>query len=207
MKKTLANYYLASTLFFLCFIFILVTYISNSAQQSFLDSSVKDIKASLIENYKQELVSKIALVEQYIQTQKSLTETRLRENISSRVGEAHSIATSLYKKYKDIKSDDEIKSMIVEALRDIRFNEGRGYFFIDDMSGICKLFPIAPQLEGKSLINFQDINKKYVIKSFIDIAKEKGSGFSVYYTNKYKFEKGNKFKKIAYVKLLNHMSG
>ena len=38
----------------------------------------------------------------------------------------------------------EVKKMIIEALRPVRFYEGRGYYFIDDMHGQFILLPTAP---------------------------------------------------------------
>ncbi|MBK7416500.1 MAG: cache domain-containing protein [Dechloromonas sp.] len=50
----------------------------------------------------------------------------------------------------------EVKRLIIEALRPVRFYEGRGYYFIDDMAGQFILLPTAPQLEGKTILDSKD---------------------------------------------------
>jgi diguanylate cyclase (GGDEF)-like protein/PAS domain S-box-containing protein len=74
-----------------------------------------------------------------------------------------------------------VKQLIIEALRPVRFFEGRGYYFIDDMQGKFILLPTAPQLEGKTLLNNQDDTGHFIMRGLIDAAaKPQGEGFSSY---------------------------
>ncbi|HCM47946.1 MAG TPA: hypothetical protein DIS98_10740, partial [Colwellia sp.] len=45
----------------------------------------------------------------------------------------------------------EIKLLISDALRDIRFNKGRGYFFVYQSDGLSVMHPILPQLKHQYL--------------------------------------------------------
>jgi signal transduction histidine kinase len=74
-----------------------------------------------------------------------------------------------------------VQQLIIEALRPVRFFEGRGYYFIDDMQGKFILLPTAPQLEGKTLLNNQDDTGHFIMRGLIDAAaKPQGEGFSSY---------------------------
>ena len=202
MKRTLANYYLVTTLLVSVVIITILISFFHNAQNMLLKESTQSIKKNIIENYKKELVHRIEGIEQNINHKKLNSEQRLRNSISSRVEEAHKIAASLYVKYKDKKSIVEIKELIKNALREIRFNNGRGYYFIDDLKGNCVLFPMRPDLEGKNILQLQDLNGKHIIKDFLNIVQTQNEGFSFYYAQKKKYTtEGNEYKKIAFVKL------
>lgn len=181
---------------------IVITLVSQNAQSLYFGSHAMQMKDNILSGYKDELKNRAELIEQHIKNQYLLSEKKLKDDISQRVLEAHQIAQSLYNTYHGKKSENELKSLIISALRDIRFHSNRGYYFIDDTDGNCILYPIRPDLEGKNILTIQDANKKYVVKDFINIALAYGSGFSEYATYKYKFEEdATRYKKIAYVKI------
>jgi methyl-accepting chemotaxis protein len=92
-------------------------------------------------------------------------------------------------------------------LRKIRYNDGEGYFWISNTSETDPrmiMEPIIPSLEGRTLGT--DGKFKTVIKSFVEMGKREGSGFS----KKYKWPKPPKkqgelleknAEKLSYVKL------
>lgn len=202
MKKTLSNYYLATAFIFIAVVTLIITAISHSTQYMVLNSSTQEIRENILQNYKDELKNRVEVVEQFIEQKNSLVREQLESDIKNRVYEAYDIAYNLHEKYKKTKSPQEIKAIIKESLRQIRFNEGRGYFFIDDTSGNCILYPIRPNLEGTSIINFQDVNQKYVIKELISTALSKNEGYTSYFTYKYKYkEDAKRYEKVTFVKL------
>jgi len=127
------------------------------------------------------------------------TEILPKESIKKRVYESHEIATNLYNQFHNKRSESELKRMIIEALRNVRFNSGRGYYFITDFNGIEQLFADHPELEGKDLSDMRDLKGKYVIRDMINIAKNSKEGFYQYLWTKPK-AKGNHHIKIAFVK-------
>ncbi len=136
----------------------------------------------------------------YIQYQRSTTEQALENEIKDQVYRAHAIADHLYNQYKQSRSEAEIKGMIREALRPIRFYGGRGYFFIYDLQGNNVLLPFSPQLEGKNLWDLQDSQGEYTIRRFIEMVQENGEGFLHWYWYK-PGETGNMSEKIGFGKL------
>jgi len=90
---------------------------------------------------------------------------------------AYKIMNNIYNKNRD-KTDNEIQSMIFDALRETRFNDGRGYFFIYTTNGTNMMHPILPELEGKNLWDFKDKKGLYVLREIKKIIDEDEEGFS-----------------------------
>lgn len=200
MKKTLVNYYLFFTLLFTFIIIFLVSALYVKTQNDVFVQTSKELKSKILQNYKAELKNRVETVEQVINHKKETSTIRLKQSIQTRVLEALKIAESLYAGNKAKMSEEALKDLIVETLRHMRFNHGRGYYFIDTLEGDCVLFPVRPSDEGKNIAHYQDVNGKYVIKDFIEIAKSTQEGFSEYITLKppAQIKKG---RKIVFVKL------
>ncbi len=130
---------------------------------------------------KKEIKNEVDRVLNYVNFQRATTEEKLKKNIKSRVFEAIALAENLYKTHHSQKSDEEIKTLIREALRPLRFNDNRGYFFIYDMKGNNILLPAFPKLEGRNLWNLKDSRGDYNIRRFVRILQEKGEGFLHWY--------------------------
>lgn len=109
------------------------------------------------------------------------TEEELKQNVKNRVYEAHEMATNIYEKYKTTKSKEEIFQIIKVALSGIRFNEGRGYFFIDDIYGNKLSHPIDTSIEGKNFLNYTDVNGYKFFENIVNTIKEKTERFDEYY--------------------------
>lgn len=127
------------------------------------------------------------------------TETRLKDSIKNRTYESYDIASNLYNHFRKTKNKAEIERLVIEALRNIRFNKGRGYYFACNFNGIEQLFADHPELEGKDLSNMRDSKGKYVIRDMINIAKTSKEGFYEYLWTK-PGKEGNNHVKIAFVK-------
>lgn len=79
-----------------------------------------------------------------------------KSNIKYRIDEAYAIAENIYLNNINSKTDTEIQKMIMCALRPIRFDHGKGYFFITRLDGIEILFSDKPEIEGTNIINIMD---------------------------------------------------
>lgn len=134
----------------------------------------------------------------YIEYHKSKTKDRIQKEIKSRVYEAYNIANNIYINKKD-KSDKEIEENIKNVLRQIRFNDGSGYYFAYRLDGTKVLYADDPKTEGNNLLNFKDEEGRYVIKDMIEIVSEDGEGFYEYKWTKPN-EVENNYKKISFVK-------
>ncbi|HXE37402.1 MAG TPA: cache domain-containing protein, partial [Azonexus sp.] len=109
------------------------------------------------------------------------TEDVLRASISEQVDIAMQVAQGIYDRESSRRPAAEVKRLIVEALRPVRFYAGRGYYFIDDMAGQFILLPTAPQFEGKTVLDNRDDTGHYIMRGLIEAAgKPRGEGFSRY---------------------------
>ena len=157
-----------------------------------------------INDQKALIKNEVEKVVEYIEYMKSLTEERLKKNIKTRTNEAIAIASNIYNENRDIKSRADIEKMIKDALRPVRFNHGRGYYFATDLTGVEQLFSDRPELEGKNLIGMKDTQGKFVIQDMIKIATNKEEGYYRYTWTK-PGGKGKDFPKIAYIKYFEPM--
>lgn len=111
----------------------------------------------------------------------SRTEEVLRRSLTEQVDSAYQIVEALYQRESAHRPAAEVRKLIVETLRPVRFYEGRGYYFIDDMKGQFILLPTAPQFEGQVRPDNRDDTGHYIMQGLIEAArKPRGEGFSRY---------------------------
>lgn len=89
----------------------------------------KQLKNNFMNNKKQSLIREVERTIQFIQFKKSTTEQHLKEDIKGRVYEAYNLITHLYEKNKDTMTENEIKDVIKETLRPMRFNDEKRILF------------------------------------------------------------------------------
>ena len=114
----------------------------------------------------------------YVQSQ---AEQVLKERIRERVDEAVAVATSIYDQGKDKVPLPVLRAMIRESLRTPRFFDGRGYYFIDGLDGMCVLLPTAPGREGTSLLDNRDDAGAYIMRDLIRAVQQPGGAGYVRY--------------------------
>lgn len=190
------------TVVFVLSFFITVSIVSQ-ANKSY-DTQIDNIQKIYLEDNQKKIKYETDMISRLIDNTKKESEVVLKEKLKRFVKEANKMANNLYLKYKDEKEIDEIIEIIVESLRAIRFNSGRGYFFVYYTDGVNLLLPTAQHLENKNLMNSIPILKE----SFKKII-QKGE----HYENIFWFKpniKTKKFKKIVYsefIKSLNIIIG
>ena len=163
------------------------------------NSRAHQMRADYIAHQKQIIKQQVNRVVDLISYEKEQSEAVTKSKIKSRVYEAYSIAQNIYQQNKTAKSKAEIKKMILDALRPIRFEHGSGYYFITRLDGVEMLFADKPEMERLNLLDMQDTRGQYVIKDTIKIVKQSGEGFYEYYWTK-PGSPGNDFKKISFIK-------
>ncbi|EPJ45796.1 MAG: hypothetical protein OFPII_24440 [Osedax symbiont Rs1] len=100
------------------------------------------------EAHKRRIQLEVKNASDYIIYMNSQAENQLKRQSKAAVEKAHIIASSIYRQQKDILSPEKIKRLIIETLRDIRFFNGRGYYFIDGLDSLVHMLPPFPKLEG-----------------------------------------------------------
>ncbi len=135
------------------------------------------LRDSYIAEQKNKVKNIVGQVVQHVKFRRATTEQGIEENLKERVYEAVITCQHLYEEYHDTRNRDELIALIKESLRTIRFNHGRGYYFIYDMQGNNILLPNNPELEGRNLLNLKDDNGQYTVQRYIKIIREQGEGF------------------------------
>ena len=83
--------------------------------------------------------------------------------------------------YTDEENGAEFCRTMVDHIK--FFDNGSGYFFINDFNGINIAHGADADHEGQNDYDLQDTHGGYIIRDMIDIAKNSGSGYYQYYWN------------------------
>lgn len=185
-------------LIFIISISIIITIFSYLEKQTELEKEKISIKNEFIETNKQLVKSEVENLYSFIIKTQEKTEEKLKEAIKNRVYEAHNIAMRIYNENKNIKTKEEITKMIKDALVDIRFNDGRGYFFVYTFDYECILLPINRENEGKSVRDFQDSRGMYLGREIVKSLEKSKESFLTWYYPKPDNLKNPDFKKIGF---------
>jgi hypothetical protein len=157
------------------------------------------LRAKHMTEYQDVLRSQVDRVIGDIELEKSLQEQQLIVFLKERTNEAFAIAENLVAQNNKAIDKASLEKLVKDSLRNIRFNDGRGYFFAVNMNGTEELFPTYPELEGRDLSSLQNSEGKFVVAEMLALARTASEGFIRYTWNKPdKHEK--KYPKIAYIK-------
>ena len=115
------------------------------------EENIKNIKEDFMSKEKLLIKEEVTRTVRHIKYQKNLAETNLKHEIKMRVETVYNIIEHIYKE-NQYQTKEEITKSIKDAIRTMRFNDGRGYFFIYTLSGKNILFPTSPELDRKSVV-------------------------------------------------------
>ena len=176
-EKQLINLIKFTPPIFIIVVSIMITFFLYLEKQTTLEKEKDSIKKEFVSQNKERAKNDVDNFYNFILNTQEQTEAKLKDSIKKRVYEAHTIAKRIYEENKNTKTKEEIKKLIQDALVDIRFNNGRGYFFIYSFDYECILLPIARNLEGTNFYNFKDGNKEFLTRKIITQIKEEKEGF------------------------------
>jgi signal transduction histidine kinase len=182
---------------------ILVLFLLFSRYQHYKDST-KLAYEKQMEHGKEKVKREVLQMYNIIDFELEIYKQNVKKRIMERAYEGYSIAWSIFNKYKNEKSEAEIKAMIVSALHNVRFFNGRGYYFINDMDANVVMSPIMPEEVGNSYINTTEVDNKSVLKKIITTVNKQKEGFITYKTYLPESElptTNSYYKKISFVKL------
>jgi PAS domain S-box-containing protein len=200
IKRFSVNSILFSTLAALATIFVLgISHFIFSHDYKNFQVESRRLREDYLKTQQQMVKDEVEKTIEFIHYSWSKTESRLKTSIKERVDEAHAIATNLYAEHHMSKGKDEVRKIILDALRPIRFNNGRGYYFATRLDGVELLSANRPELEGISLLDMQDAQGAYVLRDMIKVIELEDEGFYQYRWTKPGVEGGD-FPKIAYIK-------
>jgi len=139
------------------------------------------IEQVITQQQKERLGAEMQSAMDYLEFLRLSTEEVLRRNAVEKVDSAMQVAQAIYDQETGRHPPAGVKKLIIETLRPMRFFDGRGYFFIDDMQGRFVLLPIRPEWEGRAALDNQDDKGTYIMRGLIDAARQpQGTGFHRY---------------------------
>jgi len=153
---------------------IVVAFATRSAYQverNAIYEEMERLEKSQLEDEVNEIIN-------YIELSETKATEAMRDELKRRVDEAYVIAYQIYNRHGDGRSKDQIETMIIEALRPFRYDDGTGYIFMDRFNGDVMLYPIVPEFEGTNIIDLKDDFGNFVIRDEINTAKNFNSGFA-----------------------------
>jgi len=128
-------------------------------------------KKNYIESNKTLTKFQVEKVYKDILRERAALEVRLENRLEEKVNEAFQITKNLHKKYSHLPKK-EILKLISESLRDIRFNKGRGYYYINTLDGLNILHPIKPNFENTKITTVKNLDGEYIYKNLSNHFKE-----------------------------------
>ncbi|NNK97150.1 MAG: GAF domain-containing protein [Desulfobacterales bacterium] len=162
--------------------------------------SIVNIRQTYEEQYRIRVKEELENVVEFIDYTRNQTNVFTEEEIRDRVQSAYTIASHLYSVYNDQQSIEEIRSMVAEVLRPMRWYGGRGYYFTGQTkTKIIDLFADEPYFEGRVTLQLPENSSHDVIDDIIEIVIDKGAGTYRYNLVKPAFE-NQVFSKISFVK-------
>ena len=178
---------------------LLLAKISNDSYKK----SVAELELHVRKEQNLLVKSKVDSIREHIEYRKSVIKAELISRVRQRVLDSIRVADAIHEKYKDTKSQKEIMDLIITGLRPLVWNDGESFIWIINYDGVFQLAPkYLRHLEGKSIIDFQDLTGKYVIKEEIEVSKTKGEGILWDTFTKPTAKSDKQFKQVAFVKSL-----
>lgn len=119
-----------------------------------------------------------------------------KNQLKGQVEQAFSALKSVYDTSSGV-DDQEAQDRFKALMRELRFDQGQGYFFAYDRQGVNVAHGHNSALEGKNLWNLQDRRGSYLIQELLESAYN-GDGFSRYYWDR----DGHEAEKLGYTMAL-----
>lgn len=177
----------------------ILTYEFISYENKKLVEEIEDTKKKHIKEIKNRIKNRINRTITLIQTQVELNKIEEKKDIKNIVNIAYETMSQIYKQYQD-KPKEFILEKIKKNLREQRFYANlSGYYFLIDLKDKVIMQPQTPSHEGKILTKLQDVEGKYFIQEFRNIALTKESGFITWHWHKPQTNKVGE--KLGYIKL------
>ncbi len=163
---------------------------------------LQNYEKNLMDIEKERLIGKVNSLTQLIDYYNTISSNKIKDDVKTIVNVAADLANNIYSRYKNVKYDYEIKSIILSALKEIHFEDNIGYHFLLDSSGNA-LIHDDKMIQGTNISNIQDTYGKYIVKEFNKVLKKDGEGFVDYYWHIANESRKITHYNIAYVKMLD----
>lgn len=202
MRKpiSLIQVYIFSLILIILIIFPLLGFFWIKQEVEEFRTKSDELKQEYIESGKITIKNEVDNAAAYIKFTRGKAEENLRRKVKSKTLYGVELVSSLYKANKGRMSIEDMKDLAHDVLSSLSWDDGRGYYFAEDLLGYEIINPNNPELEGTNIIKLQDSNGTFIVKEILETAaSEAGEGFVSYFWNKPDFP-DKLVSKISYVK-------
>jgi len=180
VKKTYTSVLHRNVIIMLIVAIILVTGVWFVHDYRTFRHDSEHVRTEHIESSKEMITEQVQRAIDYINFRKAAERQRTETQLTARVESAMSMASHLYERHSNCESADELKQIIIDAIDSAQVDDGRGHYFVMDLTGMMRAGPAGPQLVNTNVLDFKDSAGRFVFADMIDIVKTHGSGFSRY---------------------------
>ncbi len=145
------------------------------------ETTIEQFKTTMIQNKINSLKANISIAKDAVA---SVYESSQEKNIAN---ELKTIALqykknmeNFYNENKNILTEEEIKNRLIEMTKSYRYDNGLGYFWINDLEEVMIMHPINPSLDGKDLTNSKDSDGTFLFQNMTKVVQDKGEGVVKY---------------------------
>lgn len=135
----------------------------------------------------------------YIERRRIAIEHEQEKNIKQSVEEAEYVARLVYEKYKDTKSKEEIRDMIVKIFEGFSFPVDQSNIYINTLDGVGVWYSNNPSFEGRDLRDTTDSKGNPFVNRELELLSKQDSGYIRYY-NQQEIGSSAYVFKITYIK-------
>ena len=198
MKMSLNHLFLLLTVIPLIVVAVSFTEYLSSTLETNGEADIKHFHKTLLERKKQQLKASADIaccaVRKYFD--ESAT-SRVGKTLKDRGDEFRDTLQRYYDTYKDTLPTETIQQFIKNFVKAYRFDDGVGYFWINDFHPKMICHPTAPHLDGVDLSDYKDSQGVMLFNEAVNVCKKHRSGFVDYrWMNK---ASGKEEKKRSYV--------
>jgi len=161
------------------------------------------VHSEVLETKQQQAQVVVEQAYQQIEHEKALIDRIAREKLRLRVQTAFSIVDGLLQINRD-KPLSEVKQLIIDTLRAMRFDDGTGYFYIYDLNGNNIMHPILPEMENTLMLDMVDSRGNYIIQNQLKSIKETGQAYNHYWYIKPN-QQDREFEKVSFDRYLESL--
>ena len=164
----------------------------------------QETEVKFISEKKQLIKEQIDNIYDYVIDEQNSTEENLKKSLKTKNYDIHKVIINIYNQYKDIYSKEEITLLIKTIIKDMKFNDNRGYFFIYDKDGKNIFHGLNVELEDENLIKHRDSQGVYTLKESLDLLKNSDESYQIWYWKKTQSD-DHEYKKIGFIKNINEL--
>ena len=162
------------------------------------------LRTKYMSEYEDSLRYQVHRVVTEVKYEQSLTDQKLRKDIKERTNEAWMSVKNIISQNAHTIDNITLKKIVKDSLRNIRFNNGSGFYFAINMNGTVELNPILPELEGQDIRTLRNDSGQFVAADILKIAQSSGEGFYQYNWRKPN-QPEKEYPKIAFIKYIKEL--